>query len=222
MITLNDLKSHKPKYNFFIGIDSDGTVFDTMNLKHSYCFVDSLVSIYNLSKIRSEVVELWKKINLYSKYRGINRFEALYLFFENFKKNKDFEKNQNSFPNLKVIKNLSELNIPLTNENLLKFSKNYSKRNQELNDIERAIIWSKDVNKNVGKLIIDLPPIQGAVTAIKYLYNHSDMAVLSNTPTKTLLNDWSHNNIKNLVSFICGQETGSKTEMLKAAIKKKI
>ena len=28
----------KPKYDFFIGIDSDGCAFDTMEIKHKECF----------------------------------------------------------------------------------------------------------------------------------------------------------------------------------------
>ena len=28
----------KPRYDFFIGIDSDGCAFDTMEIKHKECF----------------------------------------------------------------------------------------------------------------------------------------------------------------------------------------
>ena len=83
MIKMNKLKNINQKYDFFVGIDSDGTVFDSMNIKHSTCFVDPLIKIYNLLIIENEAKKIWKQINLFSKNRGINRFEALYIFLKN-------------------------------------------------------------------------------------------------------------------------------------------
>ena len=85
MVTINDIKNFKPKFDYLIGIDSDGTVFDSMNIKHSQCFTDPLINIYNLSKVSLQSEQMWKEINLYSINRGINRFEALLIFFEKLK-----------------------------------------------------------------------------------------------------------------------------------------
>ena len=81
MVTINDIKKFKPKFDYLIGIDSDGTVFDSMNIKHSQCFIDPLINIYNLSKVSLQSEQMWKEINLYSINRGINRFEALFNIF---------------------------------------------------------------------------------------------------------------------------------------------
>ena len=83
MVTINDIKKFKPKFDYLIGIDSDGTVFDSMNIKHSHCFIDPLINIYNLSKVSLQSEHIWKEINLYSINRGINRFEALMIFLKN-------------------------------------------------------------------------------------------------------------------------------------------
>jgi hypothetical protein len=32
------LKDFKPKHKFFVGVDSDGSVFDTMGIKQRECF----------------------------------------------------------------------------------------------------------------------------------------------------------------------------------------
>ena len=37
MTSLNDLKNLRPKKNFFVALDSDGTIFDSMNQKHKNC-----------------------------------------------------------------------------------------------------------------------------------------------------------------------------------------
>ena len=50
-MNLNELKEHKPKNKYFVGIDSDGTVFNSMELKHKDCFIGSLIRIFNLAPI---------------------------------------------------------------------------------------------------------------------------------------------------------------------------
>lgn len=59
---------------FFVGIDSDGCAFDTMEVKHKECFIPAFINHFGLaaaSRITREVAEF---VNLYSINRGINRF----------------------------------------------------------------------------------------------------------------------------------------------------
>lgn len=219
MVTINDLKKFKPKFDYLIGIDSDGTVFDSMNIKHSHCFIDPLINIYNLNKVSLQSEQMWKEINLYSINRGINRFEALIVFFEKLKFS-NFEVISNySYPNLKPIKYLMDLNIPLTDKNLKKLKKKINK--DQYSDIRKAISWSLAVNENVKNLPKDMPLISGAYQAIYYLSKHADIIVVSNTPFTALHNDWSNYKIRDFVSLICSQETGSKIDILEAATKEK-
>ena len=219
MITLNDIKKFKPRFDYLIGIDSDGTVFDSMNIKHSHCFIDPLISIYKLKKVSLQSEQMWKEINLYSINRGINRFEALIIFFEklkllNFEAISDY-----SYPNLKPIKYLRDLNIPLTDKNLKKLKKKIDK--DEYLDINKAISWSLAVNEKVENLANDIPLIAGASKTINYLSKHADIIVVSNTPFTALYKDWSNYNIKDVASMICSQETGSKIDIMEAATKEK-
>ncbi len=66
-----------PKHDFLIGIDSDGCVFDTMELKHKECFIPNTIKYYDLQAISKYAREAAEFVNLYSKSRGINRFPAL-------------------------------------------------------------------------------------------------------------------------------------------------
>ena len=46
--------------DFFVGIDSDGCVFDTMELKHKECFIPAFIQHYGLqgvSKYAREAAE---------------------------------------------------------------------------------------------------------------------------------------------------------------------
>ena len=57
-----------PKYDYLVGIDSDGCAFDTMELKHKECFIPNIINYWELqgvSKYAREASEfvncLWKK-----------------------------------------------------------------------------------------------------------------------------------------------------------------
>ena len=66
-----------PKHPFLIGIDSDGCVFDTMEVKHKECFAPNVIKYYGLAGVSKYAREAWDFVNLYSKSRGTNRFPAL-------------------------------------------------------------------------------------------------------------------------------------------------
>ena len=71
------LRDFQPKHDFFIGIDSDGCVFDSMEIKHKECFTPMFVKHHNLQAVSKYAREVWDFVNLYSKTRGANRFPAL-------------------------------------------------------------------------------------------------------------------------------------------------
>ena len=53
--------------DFFIGIDSDGCAFDTMEVKHKECFIPNIIKHYRLAAISKYVRESAEFVNLYSK-----------------------------------------------------------------------------------------------------------------------------------------------------------
>ena len=73
------LYDFKPQHAFFVGIDSDGCVFNSMEVKHNDCFSVNLVKHFGLASISRQVHQAWDFVNLYSKTRGTNRFKAILL-----------------------------------------------------------------------------------------------------------------------------------------------
>src|SRR5260221_14392295 len=67
---------------FFGGIDSDGCAFDTMEVKHKECFIPNIIQYFELAAISKYAREAAEFVNLYSKWRGINRFPALTRTFD--------------------------------------------------------------------------------------------------------------------------------------------
>jgi len=79
---MNILEKITPEKEFFIGIDSDGCVFDTMEVKHKEFFIPNVVKYFGLFAIAKYVRQTWEFVNLYSVTRGINRFPALVKVME--------------------------------------------------------------------------------------------------------------------------------------------
>src|SRR5690349_19315017 len=71
------LREFKPSKEFFIGIDSDGCIFDSMEIKHKECFAPMFIKHFRLQAVSKYAREVWEFVNLYSKDRGANRFPAL-------------------------------------------------------------------------------------------------------------------------------------------------
>ena len=71
------LREFRPRKEFFIGIDSDGCVFDSMEIKHKECFTPMFIKHFHLQPVSKYAREVWEFVNLYSKTRGVNRFPGL-------------------------------------------------------------------------------------------------------------------------------------------------
>ena len=55
-----------PKHDFLVGIDSDGCVFDSMELKHKECFIPNFIKFMGLqpvSKYAREACEFVQKLD---------------------------------------------------------------------------------------------------------------------------------------------------------------
>src|SRR5262249_49262789 len=62
--------------HFLVGLDSDGRGFDTMEIKHKECFIPAFVRHMGLQSVSRFAREACEFVNLYSKWRGANRFPA--------------------------------------------------------------------------------------------------------------------------------------------------
>ena len=103
----------EPKNEFLVGIDSDGCVFDTMELKHKECFIPNIINYYELQGVSKYAREAAEFVNLYSKSRGINRFPALVEALEWLQKRPE------------VIERGAKINIPQSLQTCIPFH-NYS------------------------------------------------------------------------------------------------
>ena len=72
----------QPQFKFFVGIDSDGCAFDTMEIKHKECFCPNIINHWGLQGVSKYAREAAEFTNLYSAWRGVNRWPALIKVFD--------------------------------------------------------------------------------------------------------------------------------------------
>jgi len=64
-----ELKNFQSQYKYFVGIDSDGCAFNSMEVKHNDSFSVNLIKHFGLAAISRQVHQVWDFVNLYSKTR---------------------------------------------------------------------------------------------------------------------------------------------------------
>lgn len=210
---LDDLK---PTKEFFIGIDSDGCVFDTMEIKQKECFCPNLIKHYHLQKISKYARETWEFVNLYSKTRGANRFVTLLKTFELLAERPEVKARNADLIDLSAVAEWVKNETRLGNPALKKYA-------AEVNDqiINLTLKWSLDVNETIADIVYDVPPFPLVKESLIKINEKADAIVVSQTPVEALQREWEEHNIDNYVRIIAGQEYGTKTEHIKYAAKGK-
>ncbi len=210
------LRDLKPKQLFFIGIDSDGCVFDTMEPKQKEFFCPNVLRYYGLLPISKIARETWEFVNLYSQTRGINRFLALIECFELLKKRKEVVERDFQVPDLSALREWTNNETKLGNPTLEMYAKRIKNR-----DIDLVLTWSKAVNKEIAQWIHGLSPFPFVRESLEKIKPKADSIVVSQTPLEALTREWDDHDLTKYVRFIAGQEFGTKGEHLALAAKGK-
>ncbi len=211
-----ELRDLLPAKGFFIGIDSDGCVFDTMEIKQKECFCPNLIKYFELQRISKYARETWEFANLYSKTRGANRFVTLIETMKLLADRKEVIARSFNFPNIQSIIDWVEKESKLGNPALEKYAVAV---NDEMIDL--TLKWSKQVNVDIADMVYGIAPFPHVEDCLKIITKMADSIVVSQTPVEALIREWEENSIKKYVKIIAGQEYGTKTEHLTLAAKGK-
>jgi phosphoglycolate phosphatase-like HAD superfamily hydrolase len=210
------LRNFSPEHEFFIGIDSDGCVFDSMEVKQKEFFIPAALKYFDLFAISKTLRETWEFVNLYSIYRGSNRFISIIRVFDMLSENEKIADSGIKLPDLSSLKEWVGTESRLGNESLRKYlESNYDQ------DLKRVLEWSEYVNKEISTWLRNIPPFPQALDAIKKIHSFSDLMIVSQTPLEALDREWEENHLKQYIKAIAGQEHGTKTEHIALAAKGK-
>ena len=207
------LKNHKPSHEFLIAIDSDGCAFDTMEVKHKECFIPNIIKHWDLQPISKYARAAAEFVNLYSKWRGINRFPALVMTFDLLSEWDRVQQRGWKAPDIPNLRKWVENETKMGNPVLAKYCEQH-----EQADMHRTLAWSKAVNATVADIVKEgLPPFPFVRECLQKGQSKADMVVCSQTPTEALQREWEEQGIAQFVFAIAGQEMGSKTEHIRFA-----
>jgi len=211
--TARPLAELQAQHSFFIGIDSDGCAFDTMEVKHKECFIPNTIKHWSLQPVSKYAREAAEFVNLYSKWRGINRWPALVMVFDLLQERPEVQRRRVPIPEAAKIRAfIADDAYAKSNDGL----KAYMAAHPDP-ELDRAWAWTTGVNATVADVVHGVPPFPFVRESLAFLSDQADMIVVSATPTEALTREWEEHNIARYVRVIAGQEMGSKTLHLQLA-----
>jgi phosphoglycolate phosphatase-like HAD superfamily hydrolase len=202
------------RHAFLVGIDSDGCAFDTMEVKHKECFIPNTINSYDLQGVSKYAREAAEFVNLYSKSRGINRFPALIETLEWLDRRPEVRGRGVRVGVPESLRNWVRTETKLANPAL----KAAVEKTGDA-DLRRALEWSLAVNETVERFVRGVPPFPFVRESLEKLHGRADLLVASATPGDALKREWAEHKIDRYVAAICGQEVGTKKEILAVAAK---
>jgi phosphoglycolate phosphatase-like HAD superfamily hydrolase len=211
-----ELRSLKPGHDIFIGIDSDGCVFDSMEIKQKEFFIPNALKYFDLFPIAKPLRETWEFVNLYSVYRGVNRFPALIKVFDLLGEREEVMDSGCKLPAIESLRVWVKNETKLSNSSL----RRYFESTGDI-DIEKILVWSEAVNREIAEWLHDIPPFPFARKTIEKISGIADSIVVSQTPLEALEREWEEHKMNIVVRFIAAQEHGTKAEHIALAAKGK-
>jgi len=203
----------KPRYEFFVGIDSDGCAFDTMEIKHKECFCPNIIKHWGLQGVSKYAREAAEFTNLYSAWRGVNRWPALIKVFDLLRERPEVQKRNVAIPEAPDIRAfIADDAYPKSNDGLKAYLKAHPSP-----ELEKALAWSLAVNATIADMVHGIPPFPYVRESLEFLYDKSNMIVVSQTPDEALFREWQEHGIDKYVRIIAGQEKGKKSQHIQWA-----
>ena len=204
------LKAFPRTKDFFVGIDSDGCAFDTMEVKHKECFIPNIINSWELQAVSRFARDAAEFVNLYSQWRGVNRFPALTMVFDLLSDRPEAVERGYVAPQVDPLREWIEQETRLSSATL-------EAKVAETQDpvLIQALAWSDAVNETVAKFVRGVPPYPHVRESLEKVAPVADMMVVSSTPVEALTREWEEHDIARHVGMICGQENGNKKEHLK-------
>ena len=205
------LRDFEPGHGFFIGIDSDGCVFDSMEIKQKECFAPMFIKHHGLQAVSKYAREVWEFVNLYSKTRGINRFPALVRALGLLRERHEVQDRDAKVPSYPALDEWIARETKLGNATLA------TEVERGNNGLTQVKVWSDAVNEQIADIVHGVPPFPLVRDCLSQALGQADLMVISQTPCDALEREWAEHDLARFVQAIAGQEMGTKTEHLQFA-----
>jgi phosphoglycolate phosphatase-like HAD superfamily hydrolase len=212
------LKDFQPGHQFFVGVDSDGSVFDTMGIKQRECFCPWTIAYFGLQPVAEAARECKDFTDLFSKTRGKNRHKTTKRIISEMLPNhpmvraRDFKVPQ--YPHYFAW--VDDPDSVLSNDGL-KQAIDKATDPEAKKELELALAWSERVNWAIEETVKDMPPFPFVRECLEKIQHQADIIVVSGTPCEALEREWEEHDISKYAKIMAGQEMGTKAEHLEYA-----
>jgi len=209
---VNLLRSLPKMHDFFVGVDSDGCAFDTMEIKQQECFTPAVIEHWGLQPVARYAREVCLFVNLYSRYRGQNRYVSLVRDMDLLRRRQEVKRRGFVVPDVEPLRRWTREESRLGEPAL-------AARAAETGEpvLARTLAWSRAVNAAVARICRNVPPFAFVREALAALRGRADVIVVSATPEEAIRREWAEHGLDGQVAMICGQEIGTKREHLRHA-----
>ena len=201
------LRTFEKKHDYLVAIDSDGCAFDSMEIKHKECFIPNIIKYWYLQPVSKYARAAAEFVNLYSQWRGINRFPAVIMVFDLLREWPDVQRRHAAIPEANSLRNWITRETKLGNPALKAEVAHTSDPT-----LAQALRWSEAVNASIADLVHDVPPFPFVRESLEKVTQWADVLVCSATPGEALVREWQEHDISKYATVIAGQEMGSKKE----------
>jgi phosphoglycolate phosphatase-like HAD superfamily hydrolase len=216
------LKEFKPEHEYFVGIDSDGSVFDTMGIKQRECFCPWLITFFGLQPVARAARECKEFADLHSKTRGANRHKTTKRIIAELLPNHPMTKARGfKIPQYPHYFTWVDDPKSLLSNDGLRMAIGEAANPQAKKELALALAWSERVNWAVGEIVAGFPPFPYVRESLEKTQSSADVAVISGTPDEVLRREWEEHDIAKYAAIIAGQEMGTKAHHLRYATQSK-
>lgn len=196
--------SIKPTHKVLICMDSDGTVMDTMTIKHVRCFGPCFLTAFNINTNKEEILKTWNDDNLYTKTRGINRFQGLDKILEYVKQFGYTFDGYDEFHGW--VTTTKEYSVNSINKAL--------ETCKDPTTFNLALYWSKIVNEEITKLP-PASPFEGVEETIKEAKLDCDLVGVSSANAQAVKEEWTRLGFYDDFKEVACQDKGTKSIIIR-------
>ncbi len=207
------LKKLVPKHDFLIGIDSDGCVFDTMEIKQKECFCPNNIKYFGLQAVSKYAREATEFVNLYSKQRGLNRYNAILVVLALLSKRREVLERGVKVPELKRLQQWTQEESVLSKSVLRALVLKTGDA-----ELKNVLAWSDAIDVAIEELATNIPAFPLVRKSLEKASRKADILVVSQTPLDVLQREWDEHDLTRFVCSIAGQEHGTKAEHIAFAM----
>ena len=201
------------RHEFLVAVDSDGCAMDAMTYKHIHCFTPEIVRFWKLEKITPLVEQTEQFVNLYSKWRGLNRFPALLMVLDLLRDRGEVKAAGVPILPMADLRAFCQSKHPQSNAGLKTAIEQTSSP-----ELRLVMDWSNGVNKSVDQHAHGVKPFASVKAALAMMAQRADVIVVSQMPHISCQKEWTEHGLAEHVALLGGQELGSKADQLRIAM----